>query len=32
MSELARVHLSKSAPDVYKALAAFSKTVGASRR
>ena len=28
MSELARVHLSKSAPDVYKALAAFSKTVG----
>ena len=28
MSELARVHLSKSAPDAYKALAAFSKTVG----
>jgi len=29
MSELARVHLSKSAPDAYKSLAAFSKTVGA---
>jgi AhpD family alkylhydroperoxidase len=29
MSELARVHLSKSAPEIYKALAAFSKTVGA---
>ena len=28
MSELARVHLSKSAPDAYKTLAAFSKTVG----
>lgn len=28
MSELARVHLSKSAPDAYQALAAFSKTVG----
>lgn len=29
MSESARVHLSKSAPDIYKALAAFSQTVGA---
>jgi len=29
MSELARVHLSKSAPEAYKTLAAFSKTVGA---
>src|SRR5688572_15236005 len=28
MSELARVHLSKSAPDAYKTLSAFSKTVG----
>jgi len=28
MSELARVHLSRSAPDAYKTLAAFSKTVG----
>ncbi|GAA1669229.1 carboxymuconolactone decarboxylase family protein [Microbacterium lacus] len=29
MSQPARVHLSKSAPDAYKALAAFSRTVGA---
>lgn len=29
MSEPARVHLSKSAPDAYKTLAAFSKSVGA---
>ncbi|HWM17357.1 MAG TPA: carboxymuconolactone decarboxylase family protein [Microbacterium sp.] len=29
MSELARVHLSKSAPDAYKTLSAFSKAVGA---
>ena len=28
MSEQPRVHLSRSAPDVYQALAAFSKTVG----
>ncbi|MCR2764694.1 carboxymuconolactone decarboxylase family protein [Microbacterium sp. zg.B48] len=28
MSELARVHLSKSAPEAYKTLSAFSKTVG----
>jgi len=28
MSEPARVHLSKSAPDAYKTLAAFSRTVG----
>jgi AhpD family alkylhydroperoxidase len=28
MSEPGRVHLSKSAPDAYKALAAFSKSVG----
>jgi len=28
MSELSRVHLSKSAPDAYKALSGFSKTVG----
>ncbi|QEW00545.1 carboxymuconolactone decarboxylase family protein [Microbacterium caowuchunii] len=29
MSEERRVHLSKSAPEAYRALAAFSKTVGA---
>ena len=29
MSELARVHLSRSAPDAYKTLSAFSKAVGA---
>ncbi|SDH44088.1 carboxymuconolactone decarboxylase family protein [Microbacterium pygmaeum] len=29
MSEERRVHLSKSAPEAYKALAAFSKSVGA---
>lgn len=29
MSEERRVHLSRSAPDAYKALDAFSKTVGA---
>lgn len=29
MTEEARVHLSRSAPAAYKALAAFSKTVGA---
>ncbi|QKJ19942.1 carboxymuconolactone decarboxylase family protein [Microbacterium hominis] len=28
MSDHARVHLSRSAPDAYKTLAAFSKTVG----
>jgi AhpD family alkylhydroperoxidase len=32
MSELGRVHLSKSAPEIYKALAAFSKTVGTVAR
>lgn len=29
MTEEARVHLSRSAPDAYRALEAFSKTVGA---
>ena len=32
MSEEPRVHLSRSAPEAYQALAAFSKTVGGTRR
>ncbi len=32
MTERARVHLSRSAPDAYKTLDAFSKTVGGDRR